>query len=367
MKRIIFWQDSLSIHQAPLIRNFAERHAETYLVVRKGLGEARRLLGWQSPSFGSANVMISPDLEVKNRLISSDQDETVHIFSGISAYSFVYEAFERCLPGTAKLGIMTESHDGRGIKGMLRFARSFVDARRCGRRIDFILAIGHLAMRWHEMCGYPADKLYPFAYFVESPSKLSPRMDSEVTQLCYVGQLIDRKGVDLLLASLARLRYLNWRLRIVGDGPKKAMIQSSAVAYDLAERLVFMGALANDVALSVIAGSDLLILPSRWDGWGAVVNEALMRGVAVVCTDMCGAADLIRSEERGTVVKANSIDSLVGALERWIRGGPTGAERRLIIRNWAKCIEGRTGAEYLDRVIINVSGKGGRPEAPWLG
>ena len=44
--------------------------------------------------------------------------------------------------------------------------------------------------------------------------------------------------------------------------------------------------------------ADVLILPSVYDGWGAVVNEALQVGCYVICSDACGASDLMKKESR---------------------------------------------------------------------
>ena len=50
-----------------------------------------------------------------------------------------------------------------------------------------------------------------------------------------------------------------------------------------------------------MAAADVLVLPSRFDGWGAVVNEALMVGTPVICSDRCGASDVIENGRNGYV------------------------------------------------------------------
>src|SRR5437870_11248743 len=74
--------------------------------------------------------------------------------------------------------------------------------------------------------------------------------------------------------------------------------------------------------------ADLLVLPSRYDGWGAVINEALMSGIPAICSDNCGAADLVRSSvQLGAVFRAGSAIDLARVLGTWIRRGPL-SERR---------------------------------------
>ena len=78
---------------------------------------------------------------------------------------------------------------------------------------------------------------------------------------------------------------------------------------------------SNAEAVAEIARHDLFLLPSRFDGWGAVVNEALMCGVPVVCSDNCGAAELLGESWRGEVFRTGSAAGLKDILQRWIALG----------------------------------------------
>ncbi|MFX9050260.1 glycosyltransferase, partial [Acinetobacter baumannii] len=54
-------------------------------------------------------------------------------------------------------------------------------------------------------------------------------------------------------------------------------------------------------AMALLAQSDVVVVPSRHDGWGAVVNEAIGYGIPVVCTDRCGSLDMVTRPRLGTV------------------------------------------------------------------
>ena len=58
----------------------------------------------------------------------------------------------------------------------------------------------------------------------------------------------------------------------------------------------------------VICESDCLVLPSRYDGWGAVISEALMVGTPVICSDNCGAANVVTASNVGSVFSTNDFD-----------------------------------------------------------
>jgi len=96
--------------------------------------------------------------------------------------------------------------------------------------------------------------------------------------------------VDLLIEACASLPPAGWRLDIYGDGPERAALEQLTAARRLADRIVFHGMVSNDVVRRALVAADCAVLPSRFDGWGMLVNEALAAGTPVICTDRCGAA-----------------------------------------------------------------------------
>jgi len=61
----------------------------------------------------------------------------------------------------------------------------------------------------------------------------------------------------------------------------------------LSDRISFRGTLPNDRLRSAIAAADCAVLPSRFDGWGMLVNESLAVGTPIICTTACGSASLL--------------------------------------------------------------------------
>ena len=61
--------------------------------------------------------------------------------------------------------------------------------------------------------------------------------------------------------------------------------------------------------MQLIADKDVFVMSSHYDGWGAVVNEALTCGLYVICTDRSGARDLLESTQRGMIYHAGDIFS----------------------------------------------------------
>ena len=370
--RIVFWQNIQSPHQSALIRALAERISAVVLVSQEGLPSWRRDCGWDKPDFGKTQLVVAPDHKMTLRILKESESDSVHIISASRVDPLVWQAFLNCQSTQAKIGIYSEACVWKGLKGILRLLRGRWDTWSYHKRVNFVLPIGHLGVRWFRMSGYPDHKLYRFGYFVEQP--LNQELDTnrfksrnnDPVELAFIGQCIRRKGIDLLLQALSNLQNLNWKLKIIGGGEKKKAFEKLAFQLGLSSRVNFLGVLKNVDARLVMRNSDLLVLPSRWDGWGAVVNEALMAGVPVVCSDLCGSADLLGSSYRGETFPGGSIKGLRDVLSKRIKQGKRTAELTGKIKKWSRNIRGETAADYLlDVIEASIYGKP-KPLIPWL-
>jgi len=103
--------------------------------------------------------------------------------------------------------------------------------------------------------------------------------------LLTTGNLIPRKGHDLLLEALEGLGDLPWRLRVVGrfvDRRYVARLRRRAIRSGLAERICFTGELSGPELAAEYARADLFVLPSRYEGYGIALAEALRAGLPFV-------------------------------------------------------------------------------------
>jgi len=132
---------------------------------------------------------------------------------------------------------------------------------------------------------------------------------------------VPRKGYDVLIAALARLRDRRWRLLIVGDrtrGPATAESLSNEIArLGLADRVEMTGPIAAERLTALYASSDLFVLPSRFEGYGMAYTEAIAHGVPVVGT-RAGAIPETVPAGAGILVPPDDVDALAAALARLI-------------------------------------------------
>ena len=144
-----------------------------------------------------------------------------------------------------------------------------------------------------------------------------------------IGALVPRKGHAVLLAALARLFDLPWRLAIVGDAARDpayaASLQAQAAEAGCKERVQFAGTLDAGSLDAAWRSADIFALATEWEGYCAPVAEALRRGVPVAITTGGSAAELV-TPEAGVVCTPGDVVTLSKSLRRLIFDTPLRAD-----------------------------------------
>lgn len=365
------WLGIVSPHLSELIRALATLQGQTVTVVaEEGLTESRKAIGWREPDCSPARVLVNPsEGEIARIICESDARKSVHIVGALKNNRLRRRVLRDLAKTGAIVGLISETADNRGVLGLLRIAKYRLRRHFADQSPAFILAMGQLGVRWFERAGYDSKRMFPFAYVTERPAVFndvpSEEVEDETFRILYLGRILRIKDGITAIRALERLSVLNWRLTLIGDGPDRPRWKKVAAASEVAARIEFRPAVDNRMVGSLFAHADLLLLPSKKDGWGAVVNEALMCGVPVVCSDNCGAADLLREPWRGSVFKAGSEASLCAALSKWIASGKRGRESTSRIEEWSSVLEGAQVAQYLTKIVDFVVEGGERPSPPW--
>lgn len=156
-----------------------------------------------------------------------------------------------------------------------------------------------------------------------------PRDNAREVVMLAVGAVIPRKGYDVLVAALARLGQLPWRLVIAGDrgrSPETSRrLEAEIAGSGLADRISLLGTVSSDELASLYASCDLFVLPSRFEGYGMAFAEAISHGVPVVGTT-AGAIPETVPDAAGVLVPPDDAEALATALRRLIEN-PAERER----------------------------------------
>lgn len=128
-----------------------------------------------------------------------------------------------------------------------------------------------------------------------------------------IGRLSYEKGVDRLLEAVKKLKEENieFDLWIVGDGPERKKLEDFIKDYKL-ENVLFWGFCSNPYPF--FNKADVLVCPSRNEGFSTVVAEALILGKPVVTTLCAGMKELLGNSEYG-IITENSVEGIVAGLK----------------------------------------------------
>jgi glycosyltransferase involved in cell wall biosynthesis len=183
-----------------------------------------------------------------------------------------------------------------------------------------------------------------------------PRNENSVVRLLAVGSLIPRKGYDVLVAALARLTHLPWRLTVVGDCGRSQQtarqVRADIARFALADRIAVLGTVGAGELAPLYASADLFVLPSRFEGYGMAYAEALAHGVPVVGTT-AGAIPATVPANAGVLVPPDDVEALAAALQRLIanageRDRLAAGARAAAFPSWRE--QGMLFARVLDRL-----------------
>ncbi|MCL5982214.1 MAG: DUF1957 domain-containing protein [Firmicutes bacterium] len=133
--------------------------------------------------------------------------------------------------------------------------------------------------------------------------------------LFFVGRLVKEKGVEVLLAALAKVFAVrNVRAVIAGKGPMFAELERQARGYGIRERINFAGFMADEERNRLLATADLVVLPSLYEPFGIAVLEAMAAGATVIVSDVGGMSEVVTHGADGWKVPAGDPVALSAAI-----------------------------------------------------
>jgi glycosyltransferase involved in cell wall biosynthesis len=178
------------------------------------------------------------------------------------------------------------------------------------------------------------------------------RIPADATVVLFCAKLQPWKGPTDLLEAFARAGVANSYLVFAGEGALRKSLEQRAAELKIADRVRFLGFMNQSQLPSVYCASDLLVLPSHYEPFGLVVNEAMVCGLPVAVSDRVGARfDLVRQGENGYVFPAGGVEELARILRQILpdaeQRARMGAAARQRMRTWSP-------REYVDGLVRGV-------------
>jgi|LFRM01.2.fsa_nt_gb glycosyltransferase involved in cell wall biosynthesis len=196
--------------------------------------------------------------------------------------------------------------------------------------VDAVIVPGELSRQYHIECGAMPERVFIAPSVVDNEFYIRQynRLRSEKNQLkkdreikhdkviLYVGQLIERKGIQYLVSAYKLFKRDNNDacLVIVGDGPIRDNLQEICIKQKI-DDVIFTGWVSEKEKVIYYSIADVFVLPTLEDVWGLVVNEAMCCGLPIITTNAAGCSiDLVENGYNGYIVDSGDAEQLYYAL-----------------------------------------------------
>jgi glycosyltransferase involved in cell wall biosynthesis len=187
--------------------------------------------------------------------------------------------------------------------------------RYVARRASVLFPVGAAGAMFWERYGGRAEQMRLAPYTVDNDffARESVR-GGPALRLIFVGRLIRRKNVHVILDAIRTLPPHTVTLTVIGEGPERGELERMAAS--VPQDVRFLGRVAHEELPQHYAASDALVLPAADEPWGLVINEAMASGLAVITHRHVGAAADLVSAENGVVLDTFDPSELNAAIAR---------------------------------------------------
>lgn len=181
--------------------------------------------------------------------------------------------------------------------------------------IDVVWVAGERQRDYARRLGYPTSRIWEPMLCCDVPRFTTARqlVEERSRSFLFVGRFVHDKGIDLLCAAYQRYRKSvvePWSLKLIGAGAGISTDQA-------AEGVQVIGFVQPNDIPQAMANTSCFVLPSRFEPWGVVVQEAAALGLPLITSDACGASvHLLRDGWNGYLIDSDSEDALSEAMCR---------------------------------------------------
>jgi glycosyltransferase involved in cell wall biosynthesis len=190
---------------------------------------------------------------------------------------------------------------------------------------------------------------------LEALNPLPPEVHRPV-RLVFVGRFSPQKNLLFLMEVLGKLRDLDWRLDLVGDGPLRGELEDLTRQQNLTARVHFPGWVTPEAATAIMRQSDLLVLPSLSEGLPLVGLQALGLGLALATSDHPSMTDLVQDGRNGFLCPATDVEAFAGRLRELLSNPPALLAMRRASRDLAPRFEAGRVARQMEKLLLAAAG-----------
>ncbi len=357
--RITFVSNYINHHQMPFSEAcFRRLEGEYFFIQTEDMEEERVAMGWAEEVGQLSYVRHWEQQEELCRKLILESDITIFGWSSKEEEmdQLIHQRLELGRPVLRVSERLYREGQWKAIspRGLIRKYHQHIRYR---RKPAYLLCAGaYVASDFHLIGAYP-EKMFRFGYFPETISYTAGQLEEQKhwgsrLELLWAGRLIPLKHPEFALRIAEELKQegIDFHLHLAGGGEMEARLRQEAAAAGLEEVVTFYGYRQPAEIRRLMEQSHIFLFTSNHlEGWGAVVNEAMNSGCAVVAGSQAGAVPyLIRHGENGLVYHGGSYEDFAD-LVRQLAEQPEEVRRLGMeaFRTVTECWNADTAAERL--------------------
>ncbi len=322
--KICFVSNYINHHQIPFCNAMCkETEGEFVFIQTQPMEEERIRMGWKEkerPDY--VRCYYEEEEWCRQHILDCD----VVLFGGCDDESYI---IERLRAGKLVIRIserLYKTGQWKAIspKGLLKKYQDHTQYRKAP--VYLLCAGGYVASDFHIVRAYP-DKMFCWGYFPETRhydvDKLMQEKDThEIPHLLWAARFIDWKHPELALETAHYLKQKGYKFRLdmIGGGAMEPEVKALYEEYQLEDCVKLLGYKTPEEVRSYMEQADIFLFTSdRQEGWGAVANEAMNSGCAVVADHLIGAVPyLLRNGHNGYVYADGKKEELFALTEKLV-------------------------------------------------
>lgn len=329
--KIVFVSNYINHHQIPFCRAmYGKKGVDFCFIQTEPMEEERVRMGWQAVTQLPYLKLYYIEPEACRQLIMTAE---VVLFGGCDEESYITDRLRAGRPVIRISERLYKEAQWKAIspRGLLKKYKDHVRYRKA--QVYLLCAGAYVTDDFHIIRAYP-DKMYRWGYF---PEKKEYDLDQlwkgkgcetkaaggPVPRLFWAGRFIDWKHPELAVYTAKHLKDagISFHLDMAGGGQMEAEISGLVERLGVSDAVSLLGFCTPQEVRSLMERADIYLMTSnRKEGWGAVVNEAMNSGCAVIADHMAGAVPyLIRHGENGLIYRDGDKEGLFAAAEALAR------------------------------------------------
>ena len=331
-KTCVFVSNYLNHHQIPFCNAMYRLLKGQFLFIQTlAMEEERIRMGWNDQPDAPYLKLYYEQPEECQEII--EQAKLV-LFGGCEEERYIEKRLEQEKPVVRICERMYKTGQWKAVspRGL---RKKYHDHTRYRRKPVYLLCAGaYVASDYSIVRAYPG-KMYRWGYFTEFvPANIEELLTEKgylpegqsggekLPYLLWAARMIDWKHPELALLTARYLKEqgLSFHMDLIGGGELRDRMEELRKAYDLEDCVGFLGFLTPPKVREVMKRADIFLFTSdRQEGWGAVANEAMNSGCALVADHMIGAVPyLVKHEENGLVYRTGRTEELFAEVERLV-------------------------------------------------